>query len=164
MTTDMLRIQRLPHYGSLPRPRYESAGAAGLDLRAAISEVVAIPPGEMRVIPCGICVEIPEGYVGDVRGRGGLAAKHMITVMHGVGTVDSDYRGEVMVPLMNHNTAFVKRASTMLQEGWWYKVKPGERIAQLVLLPIWKPRMIVEADELSSTDRGAGCLGSTGST
>ncbi len=125
---------------------------------------MAIPPGEVRIIPCGICVEIPEGFVGDVRGRGGLAFKHMLTVMHGVGTVDSDYRGEVMVPLMNHNTAFVKRAEGRLQEGWRYNVKPGERIAQLVLLPIWKPRMIVEVDELSDTVRGVGCLGSTGKT
>lgn len=128
-------------------PAYESLGASGMDLRAALRESMTINPGARRLIPSGWSVAIPRGYEGQVRGRSGLALKHGVTVIS-IGTIDADYRGELGVVLINHGTEpFV--------------VNPGDRIAQLVIAPIaYALRVFV--DTLDATERGAGGFGSTG--
>ena len=129
-------------------PEYATAGAAGLDIRAHLSEAITLQPLERRLIPTGIFLEIPLGYEVQIRPRSGLAFKHGITVLNSPGTIDSDYRGEVGVLLINlSNEAFV--------------IENGERVAQMVVAAheqaSWK-----EVSELSDTDRGAGGFGSTG--
>jgi dUTP pyrophosphatase len=130
----------------LDLPRYETAGAAGLDLRA--DEDVLLAPGERRPVPTGLAVEIPPGHEGQVRPRSGLAARHGIGMVNAPGTIDSDFRGEVMVILVNHGQAP-------------FAARRGERIAQLVIAPV--TRVEVElVERLSETDRGDGGFGSTG--
>jgi dUTP pyrophosphatase len=129
-------------------PEYATAGAAGLDIRAHLSEAITLQPLERRLIPTGLFLEIPLGYEVQIRPRSGLAFKHGITVLNSPGTIDSDYRGEVGVLLINlSNEAFV--------------IENGERVAQMVVAAheqaSWK-----EVSELSDTDRGAGGFGSTG--
>ncbi len=129
-------------------PEYATAGAAGLDIRAHLSEAITLQPLERRLIPTGLFLEIPIGYEVQIRPRSGLAFKHGITVLNSPGTIDSDYRGEVGVLLINlSNEAFV--------------IENGERVAQMVVAAheqaSWK-----EVSELSDTDRGAGGFGSTG--
>ncbi len=129
-------------------PRYETAGAAGMDVRAAMAEPILLNPLERALIPTGLFVELPIGYEMQVRPRSGLAAKHGITVLNAPGTIDADYRGEVKVILVNLSDKS-------------FEVSPGERIAQLVVCRCeqaeWEP---VEA--LTETDRGTGGFGSTG--
>lgn len=137
----MLKIKRLPHGEGLPLPAYATDGAAGLDLCAA-ADVAFSGPTE---IPTGFAVEIPDGYEGQVRGRSGLAFKHGI-LAH-VGTIDSDYRGEVKVML-------VPTAGAIL-------LHKGDRVAQLVISPV-KRAEVQEVDELTGTARGEGGFGSTG--
>jgi dUTP pyrophosphatase len=145
-----LDIVRLPHAEDLPLPRYETEGAAGLDLVAAVPAEthVSLAPGARALIPCGIVIELPEAHEGQVRPRSGLALKHGITVLNAPGTIDSDYRGEVSVLLVNLG----ERA---------FEIRRGLRIAQLVVAPVTRvlPR---EAQRLSPTQRGAGGYGSTG--
>ncbi len=142
-----LKVKRLPHCVELPR--YATAGSAGLDLTAAIAERIELQPGKRTKIPTGIILEIPPGFEGQVRPRSGLAAKAGVTLTNCVGTVDSDYRGEVQVLAINLGDQP-------------YIFEPGERIAQLLIVPV--PRVeIVEVDELDSgNERGAGGFGSTG--
>ncbi len=147
---NVIKFKFMDHEGAknVGVPAYQTDGAAGFDLQAATIEPVRIPHGTWLVIPCGIAVEIPGGWHGAVRGRSGLAVKAGMSIVHGVGTIDSDYRGELFVPLYNHS-------------GMAYTVRPGDRIAQLVL--IHSPRFeVVEVDELSVTVRGEGGTGSTG--
>ena len=141
---------RLPHAADLPLPAYESRGAAGMDLRAAIPEdrSILILPGKRALVPTGLIMEIPEGMEGQVRPRSGLALKHGITCLNTPGTIDSDYRGEVKVILAN------------LGEDS-FEVKRGERIAQLVPARV-SQAVLVEVDQLDTTARGAGGFGSTG--
>lgn len=127
-------------------PRYETAGAAGLDLRA--DEAFSLAPGERRLVPTGLALEIPPGHEGQVRPRSGLAVRHGVGMVNAPGTIDSDYRGEVGVILVNHGQAPVAFAR-------------GERIAQLVIAPVVRATLEL-ADDLSRTDRGAGGFGSTG--
>ena len=129
-------------------PRYESPGAAGMDLRAFIGSDIAIPPMGRAKIPTGLFVEVPQGYEAQVRPRSGLAVKWGITVLNAPGTIDSDYRGEVEVILVN------------LGEDP-FTVKNGERIAQMVISPVARAALS-EAELLSETERGAGGFGSTG--
>lgn len=145
--TVKLKVKRLPHCHSLPK--YATTGSAGLDLTAAIAEPITLPAGDRRRIPCGIQLEIPEGYEGQVRPRSGLADKAGISLTNCVGTIDSDYRGEVQVLIINHGTQA-------------YTFEPGEKIAQLLILPV--PRVeIEEVEELAeSIERGEGGFGSTG--
>lgn len=143
-----VKVKRLPHAADLPLPAYESAGAAGADLRAALSDVLAIPPLGRALVPTGLCFEIPEGYEMQVRPRSGLAARHGITLLNTPGTVDCDYRGEVKVIMINLGEAV-------------FEVRHGERIAQAVVAPVTRVDYAEVAD-LGETGRGAGGFGSTG--
>lgn len=129
-------------------PRYMTAHAAGLDLAAALDAPVTLAPRERRAISTGLAMEIPPGFEGQVRPRSGLARQHGISHVNTPGTIDADYRGEVHVLVINHGDApFV--------------VEPGQRIAQIVFAPVVQAEL-VEVDELSTTERGAGGFGSTG--
>ena len=144
VTVNLRRVgQRGP---PLELPRYETAGSAGLDLRA--DEPVALAPGERRLVPTGLAVEIPHGYEGQVRPRSGLALRLGVGMVNAPGTIDSDYRGEVGVILVNHGQEPVSFAR-------------GERIAQLVISPVARAELVL-VDDLASSDRGAGGFGSTG--
>jgi dUTP pyrophosphatase len=145
-----VRVKRLAHGEGLPLPSYQSKEAAGLDVVAGVPEgaPVAIPPGARALIPTGFALELPRGYEAQVRPRSGLALKHGVTLLNSPGTIDSDYRGELMVILINHgDEPFI--------------VRRGERIAQLVIAPVSHAE-IVAAEELAATVRGPGGFGSTG--
>ena len=131
-------------------PSYETRASAGMDLRANISEPVTLQSLERAIIPTGLFIELPEGYEAQVRPRSGLAAKKGITVLNSPGTIDADYRGEIGVILVN-----------LSKEA--FKVTAGERIAQLVIARHERAEW-VETRELSTTDRGTGGFGSTGSS
>ena len=149
-STPRLAIVRLPHAAGLDLPAYETDGAAGLDLRAAVPEdrPLILPPGRRAAVPTGLVLELPDGHEGQVRPRSGLALKHGITCINTPGTIDSDYRGEVKVLLVNLGD----------EE---FAVTRGMRIAQLVVAPV--TRVTVEEHQTSSaTTRGAGGFGSTG--
>ena len=129
-------------------PRYESAQAAGMDIRTSITEPVTLQPLERKLFPTGLFMELPAGYEAQIRPRSGLAMKHGITVLNTPGTIDADYRGEVGVILVNlSNEAFT--------------IEPGERIAQMVIARHEQPE-VVEVTELSETERGAGGFGHSG--
>jgi dUTP pyrophosphatase len=134
--------------GICPLPSYETAGAAGMDVRANLSSTVYVLPGERMLVPTGLYLEIPAGLECQVRPRSGLALKKGITVLNTPGTIDSDYRGEVGVILMNHS-----------KEN--FTIEPNDRIAQLVFCPVIQVTFI-ETDALESSDRGTGGFGSTG--
>jgi len=147
MTID-IRIRRLPHAEGLPLPVYATGGAAGADLCAAVEDEIAIEPGRRQAVPTGLVLEIPEGFEGQVRPRSGLAIRHGLTVVNAPGTIDSDYRGELKVLLVNLGADTVSIAR-------------GDRIAQLVVAPVTRAAF-VETDDLTASDRGAGGFGSTG--
>ena len=140
----------LPHFEGLDLPAYETIGSAGMDVRAAVSqeEPILLQAGERAMIPTGLSVAIPQGYEIQVRPRSGLAAKHGLTCLNTPGTIDSDYRGEIEVILIN-----------LGQDA--FTIQRGERIAQLVLAPVTQLAWI-EVGALDETDRGAGGFGSTG--
>ena len=141
-----IKLSRLPHGEGLPLPRYASEDAVGLDVAAA--EELTLDPGERHAVATGFAIEIPRGYEVQVRPRSGLAIKHGITCLNTPGTIDSDYRGEVKVILIN-----------LGQEP--FEIHRGERIAQLVPAPVLRADF-VEASELAVTSRGSGGFGSTG--
>ncbi len=142
-----LKIRRVGRRGPpLDVPSYQTPGAAGLDLRA--DESCALAPGERRLVPTGIAVELPPGHEGQVRPRSGLAVKHGIAMVNAPGTIDEDYRGEVAVVLVN-----------LGQEP--FQVRRGDRIAQLVVAPVARVEVQV-VEELSETGRGTDGFGSTG--
>ncbi|WP_116288932.1 dUTP diphosphatase [Ensifer sp. LCM 4579] len=145
-----LNLVRLPHAEGLDLPAYETGGAAGMDLRAAVpaEAPMTIPPGGRALVPTGFIFEIPAGHEGQVRPRSGLAFKHGITCLNTPGTIDSDYRGEVKVLLVNLG-------------GEDFLVERGMRIAQMVIAPVIQA-IVREGDEASATARGAGGFGSTG--
>ncbi len=146
----VLRLMRLPHAAGLPLPAYQSEGAAGLDLIAAVpaGAPVMIAPGARAAIPTGLCVALPAGTEGQVRPRSGLALRHGVTVLNAPGTIDADYRGEILVVLINHGDAL-------------FTVERGMRIAQLVVAATMQAE-ICEVANLDETTRGTGGLGSTG--
>ena len=144
MTT--LKITRLAHGADLPLPAYESEGAAGLDLRA--SEACEIAAGKRALVATGLSIAIPRGFEGQVRPRSGLAAKHGVTVLNAPGTIDSDYRGEVKVILVNFGDAP-------------FRIARGDRIAQLIVAPVTHVE-IAEVESLDATARGEGGFGSSG--
>ena len=141
-------IRRLPGNDEIPLPAYETAGAAGMDLRAAVESPITLAPGRIAVIPCGISIAVPAGYEAQVRPRSGLASKSGITLINSPGTIDSDYRGEVRVPLINLGSEP-------------YEIVRGARIAQMIIAPVtqveWKAVV-----ELDSTERESGGFGHTG--
>lgn len=141
-------IVRLPHGEDLPLPAYETAGAAGMDLRAAVSEPVRLLPGARALVPTGLAIALPVGYEAQVRPRSGLAVRDGVTVLNTPGTIDADYRGEVRVLLVNHGEAPVTIAR-------------GERIAQIVFAPVVRAELR-ETSDLGATERGSGGFGSTG--
>ena len=145
--TEKLRLRRTGTV-QVPLPAYQTPGSAGLDLCAALPEAVQIQPGERRLIPTGLIFEIPEGHEGQVRPRSGLALKHGISIVNSPGTIDSDFRGEVGIVLINHGNAP-------------YVVEPLSRIAQIVIARVEQVE-IIEAESLTETSRGAGGYGSTG--
>jgi dUTP pyrophosphatase len=149
-TRPTLNLIRLAHGQGLDLPAYETKGAAGMDLRAAVGEAatLTIAPGKWALVPTGFIFEIPEGFEAQIRPRSGLAFKHGITCLNTPGTVDSDYRGEVKVLLIN-----------LGDEP--FDITRGMRIAQMVITPVTQAR-VAEIAEVSETARGAGGFGSTG--
>ena len=143
-----IQMLRLPHAADLPLPAYQSRGAAGFDLMAALDAEMILAPGEFSAIPTGLQMAIPEGWEGQVRPRSGLAFKAGVTVLNSPGTIDCDYRGEVKVILINHGAAP-------------FTITHGMRIAQMVIAPAMQAQ-ISEASALDDTDRGAAGFGSTG--
>ena len=150
MTGPTVPITRLPHGRDIPLPAYESAQAAGMDLRAAVPEAepLVLRPGDRFAVPTGLAFALPEGFEGQVRPRSGLAFKAGITCLNSPGTVDADYRGEVKVILINHGPED-------------FIIRRGDRIAQLVIAPVVQARW-AEVDSLDDTARGVGGFGSTG--
>jgi len=141
-------FKKLDHAKNLPLPAYESDEAAGMDIRAALDKPKTLEPGERDLIPTGLQMALPVGYEAQIRPRSGLAYKHGITMLNTPGTIDSDYRGEVKVLAINHGDEP-------------YKIEHGDRIAQMVIAPVYQPQ-IEETDSLPETNRGKGGFGSTG--
>ena len=148
--TVTVRVQRLPHGDGLPLPRYETAGAAGLDLLAANPDdgAIVLQPLARALVPTGIALELPDAFEAQVRPRSGLAARHGVTVLNAPGTVDADYRGEVQVLLVNFGAEP-------------FAVTRGMRIAQLVIAPVTRVTL-AEVERLGGTERAGGGFGSTG--
>ena len=143
-----VRIRRLPSSQGLPLPTYMTAGAAGMDLHAAVHDDLAIEPGAIVLVPTGLEVAIPVGFEGQVRPRSGLAVKHGISLPNTPATIDSDYRGEIRVPLINHGRDV-------------FRISRGMRIAQFVVAPVARVEW-EEAAELPATDRARGGFGHSG--
>ncbi|HEY4586324.1 MAG TPA: dUTP diphosphatase [Brevundimonas sp.] len=146
----IIRVERLPHAEGLDLPAYETAGSAGMDLRAALAEdeTLVLEPGQRKLIPTGLKIALEPGYEAQVRPRSGLALKHGISAPNAPGTIDSDYRGEIGVILINHGELP-------------FEIKRGDRIAQMVIARYEQAQM-VEVPALDETDRGDGGFGSTG--
>lgn len=143
-------VIRLPHGEDLPLPAYETAGASGLDLVAAIDAeaTLTLAPGARALVPTGLAMALPPGFEAQIRPRSGLAVKHGITVLNSPGTIDADYRGEVKVILINHGDAP-------------FEIHRGDRVAQMVIAPVVRARL-VQTGNLDATGRGDGGFGSTG--
>ena len=143
-----ISVSALPHFADLPLPAYESPGAAGMDIAAAITADIVIAPGARHAVPSGLAIAVPAGHEAQIRPRSGLALRHGVTVANAPGTIDSDYRGEVKVILINLGEApFI--------------ISRGMRIAQMVVAPIIQASLAL-VDTLDSTERGEGGFGSTG--
>ena len=151
-THEPLRVMvvQMPHARGMPLPDYHSSGAAGIDLTAAVQEghPLTLKPGDRALVPTGLVLQIPEGFEAQVRPRSGIALRHGVTVLNSPGTIDADYRGEVMVLLINHGDEPVNIAR-------------GERIAQLVFAPVTQATLVA-VKSVSDTTRGGGGFGSTG--
>ena len=143
-----LKLMPLAHHAGLPLPAYQTASAAGLDLAAAIDADIILNPGARHSIATGLAMAIPTGFEGQVRPRSGLAAKHGVTVANSPGTIDADYRGEVLVILINLGNAPMT-------------ISRGMRIAQLIIAPVCQADIAL-VDDLDNTERGKGGFGSTG--
>jgi dUTP pyrophosphatase len=148
--TPQIAIRRLPHAEGLPLPAYETSGAAGMDLRAAVPEdaPMTLKPGARDRAPTGLCIAVPQGFEAQIRPRSGLAAKFGVTCLNTPGTIDSDYRGEIQVILINLGAED-------------FVVRRGDRIAQMVIAPVATATWL-EVESLDETLRGAGGFGSTG--
>ncbi len=144
----ILKIKRLENNPDLALPKYETAGSAGMDLQAAIAEPIILKPGEIKLVKTGIAIALEVGFEAQVRPRSGLALKNGITVLNTPGTIDSDYRGEVCIILINHSQID-------------FKIERGMRIAQMIIAE-YKQAKIVEVESLDETVRGKGGFGSTG--
>jgi len=143
-------VKRLPHNADLPLPEYESVAASGMDLPAAIESDLIIKPGERQLVPTGLAIALPEGYEAQIRPRSGLALRNGVTILNTPGTIDSDYRGEVKVILVNFsNCNFI--------------IQRGMRIAQMVIAPVLQVSLM-DVDVLPETTRGEDGFGSTGTS
>ena len=143
-----VRVRRLAHAEDLPLPAYATAGSAGMDIAAAVPSAVEIAPGERALVPTGLLLAVPPGYEAQIRPRSGLALRYGLTLPNSPGTIDSDYRGELRIIVMNSGDAPVR-------------IERGMRIAQLVVAPV--PRIVLEeCADLGRTDRGEAGFGSTG--
>lgn len=142
-----IRVKRTTGSEDLPLPQYMTNGAAGLDLYAAVKQVETIKPGQIKLVPTGLCIALPEGYEAQIRPRSGLALKHGITMVNSPGTIDADYRGEIGLIMINHGRAP-------------FKIKRGDRVAQMVINKIAQADLI-EVENLEDTTRSAGGFGST---
>lgn len=143
-----VEFKRLPHAEGLPLPARQTLDAAGIDLPAALERPLILQPGERAAIPTGFAIALPAGHEAQVRPRSGLAVKHGVTVLNAPGTIDADYRGEILVPLINHGSEP-------------FSVEHGMRIAQMVVVPVSAVRSH-EVQELTFTSRGDRGFGSTG--
>ena len=143
-----ISVSTLPHFGDLLLPTYESPGAAGMDIAAAITADIVIAPGARHAVPSGLAIAVPAGHEVQIRPRSGLALRHGVTVANAPGTIDSDYRGEIKVILINLGEAPVT-------------ISRGMRIAQMVVAPVIQASLAL-VDTLDSTKRGDGGFGSTG--
>jgi dUTP pyrophosphatase len=143
-----IQIKRLEHNPDLPLPGYETEGSSGMDIRAAVEGSVILNPGDIRLIPSGFAISIPHGYEAQVRPRSGLALKHGIGLVNSPGTIDSDYRGEVSIILINHG-----------QDP--FTIRRGDRIAQMVIKKVYRAEFM-DVDVLDSTMRGEGGFGHSG--
>ncbi len=145
-----LEVLRLPHGEGLALPAYQTAHAAGLDLLAAVpqDQPLTLAAGTYALVPTGLAIALPPGFEAQVRPRSGLAAKHGVTVLNAPGTIDADYRGEILVALINHSTSD-------------FAIGRGERIAQMVIAPVVQAELVPVAT-LTPTARGSGGFGSTG--
>lgn len=142
----MVKIKLVTKEGNIPK--YETTGSAGMDLKATLTEPIMLAPSERKLVPTGLFIELPKGYEAQVRARSGLAIKHGITLINCIGTIDSDYRGELKVPLVNLGTEP-------------FEIKNGERIAQLIVAKYETVDWEI-VSELSETERGEGGFGHTG--
>ncbi len=146
-----VKIKRLSdEFNDIPLPSYSTKGSSGVDVRAAVKEDVIIPNGELRLVPTNLSVEIPEGFEIQVRPRSGLAANHGISILNSPGTIDSDYRGEIKIIVMN-----------LGREE--FKISRGDRIAQMVVSKVYKAEFLLTGD-LEESIRGNGGFGHTGRT
>jgi dUTP diphosphatase len=143
-----IRVKRLDEGNYLPLPTYASEGSSGLDIRAAVPEAVYLNPGEIKLIPTGLAVSIPPGFEAQIRPRSGLALRHGIGMVNSPGTIDSDYRGEIAIILINWGKTP-------------YVIRNGDRIAQMVISRTYHAEIIV-TEELDGTERGAGGFGHSG--
>lgn len=143
-----INIQRLPHAANLPLPAYATQGSAGIDLHAAINSDLVIEPGKRVLVPTGFAIQLPQGYEAQIRSRSGLALKHGLFVLNSPATIDSDYRGEIFVLIMNTDTEpFI--------------ITPGMRFAQMIITE-YTTVSFSEVEALTETKRGSGKFGSTG--
>lgn len=143
----MLTI-RIVNKSGMPLPQYETSGSAGMDLRAVLEKELVLKPLERTLVPTGLFIELPHGYEAQVRPRSGMSIKHGITMINCVGTIDSDYRGEIKVPVVNLSNET-------------YTLKHGERVAQMVIAK-YETAKLEAVEVINETDRGAGGFGSTG--
>ncbi|MGD9074391.1 MAG: dUTP diphosphatase [Desulfobacteraceae bacterium] len=145
-----IKIKRLDETADLPLPSYESEGSSGMDLRASVTKPVLLNPGEIRLIPTGLAISVPHGYEAQIRPRSGLALKHGIGMVNSPGTIDSDYRGEIGIIVVNWG----KKPFT---------IRRGDRVAQMIITKVYKAD-IMEVGALESTERGEGGFGHSGVT
>ena len=148
MDTIHVKVRRLGDNHDLPLPGYESEGSSGMDIRASIHEPVLLKPGEIKLIPTGLAVSVPHGFEAQIRPRSGLALYHGIGMVNSPGTIDSDYRGEIGVVMINWGTKP-------------FAINRGDRIAQMIISRVYRVDL-VEVDHIESTSRGQGGFGHTG--
>ena len=148
METIPVKVKRLEDGNNIPLPVYESQGSSGMDIRAAVKDHVLLKPGEIKLIPTGLAVSVPPGYEAQIRPRSGLALHHGIGMVNSPGTIDSDYRGEIGIIMINWGTEP-------------FAIKSGDRIAQMVFSRVYQADL-VEVNDLDSTSRGHGGFGHTG--
>lgn len=143
-----IHVKKLPHFSGLELPKYETPDSAGMDLRCATQQSHILNPGQRWAAPTGLCIAIPRGYEAQIRPRSGLALRQGLTLINSPGTIDSDYRGEIKVALVNLSSEIVE-------------VERGMRIAQLVVAPVVQAELVA-MDDLEVTQRGSGGFGHTG--